>query len=252
MLPPRGASPRGGASLRIGLGETALPVAGSPSRPAYGSELLQARGPSRRKPDSGVPCTVAPTARPGEQPPPPGRTPRLGQGWPGGAPPRLLVRGAPRPFAAEQSDRRPRAALPYIRRVDRWEVRMPGCVGEWDHRRYGRSSRRSSAQATAAARRLHARDYPAGGSTRRPFAVALSGNPGIGGTPWSGTYDSCRSSLDICGELLPSRSLGRSFRTAAVTGRRRDQPMHGSGADRSVSPRLSPDKRPLRTLLACA
>jgi hypothetical protein len=27
----------------------------------------------------------------------------------------------------------PRLAFPYIRRVDRWELRMPGCVGEWDH-----------------------------------------------------------------------------------------------------------------------
>jgi hypothetical protein len=84
----------------------------------------------------------APT-RPGEQPPPPGRTPRLGQGWPGGASPRV-VRGAPRPFATSSVTLGPDRRFRSLRHIDRWEVRMPGCVGEWDHHRYGRSSRRSS------------------------------------------------------------------------------------------------------------
>ena len=48
----------------------------------------------------------APT-RPGEQPPPPGRTPRLGQGWPGGATPSSSAR-SPAAVCHEQRDRRPR------------------------------------------------------------------------------------------------------------------------------------------------
>jgi hypothetical protein len=75
-----------------------------------------------------------------EQPPPPGRTPRLGQGWPGGASPRV-VRGAPRPFATSSVTLGPDRRFRSLRHIDRWEVRMPGCVGEWDHHRYGRSSK---------------------------------------------------------------------------------------------------------------
>jgi hypothetical protein len=60
---------------------------------------------------------------------------------------------SPVALCREQSDRRPRRAVRNLGRVDRWELRMPGCFGEWDRHRYGRSSRRSSSQARGVWRR---------------------------------------------------------------------------------------------------
>ncbi len=78
----------------------------------------------------GVPWRLAPRTRPGGPGPRPAARPVLVKDGRAGRPPRL-VRGAPRPFAASRvtvgPDRRFRS-FQYIRRVDRWEVRMPDCV----------------------------------------------------------------------------------------------------------------------------
>ena len=153
-----------------------LPAAGSPSRPAYGNEstvgVLQARGPSRRLTGHrGAIYRGAPT-RPGEQRQPPGRTPRPGQGWPSGAPPRL-VRGAPRPFATSSVTVGPDRRFRNPRHMDRWEVPMLACVGGIIIDAEGRQE--DPRPRTGCGSTTHA-EIRRRGSTRRPF-VAVSGGP---------------------------------------------------------------------------
>ena len=111
----------------------------------------QERVPPRRySRGRGAPHREAPTR------PRPGRAPRPGQDGPGGATP-FMPSDAPSVASAA---------------CDRVGITDARCVDGWDRHRYGRSSRRFSPQQGRRARRLHARDCPARGSTRRPFAVS--------------------------------------------------------------------------------
>ena len=174
-----------------------------------------------------------------EQPPPPGRTPRLGQGWPGGASPRV-VRGAPRPFATSSVTLGPDRRFRSLRHIDRWEVRMPGCVGEWDHHRYGRSSRRSS-PCNCGGPASHARHTPQRineTAFRRVSVDFGCAAPGLGRRGVEGPF-----SPPLAVSSPPAPRQGGSGRLASIWAR--NSPKVRAGRDRDARARaLRPPQRP--------
>ena len=127
------------------------------SRGRYARSISYAHARKRtrhRAVDKTSGCHAAPRTRPGEVPPCPGRTPRLGQDGRTGRPPYAV--GCASVTSAASTGGKYGCGL--CRRVGSSSVR--------------KVVKKILAPSTAAARRLHARDYPAGGSTRRPFAVS--------------------------------------------------------------------------------